>query len=162
MFDVGFTELVLLFVIGLLILGPERLPRVAAQIGRWVARARRTANQLRMQLEREVALDEIRRAQEKTKRSTAEPKPPGDAAAGAAAPSDAAAPDAPAADAPSADSPASADTPSTAGTGAAAAPEVNSTASAASSDASPTRSASSPAAKAATREDSAADSAASR
>lgn len=66
MFDVGFSELVLLFVIGLLILGPERLPRVASQIGRWIGRARRTANQLRHQLEREIALDDIRRP----------PKPP--------------------------------------------------------------------------------------
>jgi sec-independent protein translocase protein TatB len=58
MFDVGFAELVLLFVIGLLILGPERLPKVATQLGRWVARARRTATQLRRQLEQEVDLNE--------------------------------------------------------------------------------------------------------
>jgi sec-independent protein translocase protein TatB len=63
MFEVGFQELVLVFVIGLLILGPERLPRVAAQLGRWVGRARRMANQLRYQLEREIALEEINRAQ---------------------------------------------------------------------------------------------------
>lgn len=61
MFDVGFFEVVLLFVIGLLILGPERLPRVATQIGRWVGRARRTANQLRHQIEREVALNDLRK-----------------------------------------------------------------------------------------------------
>jgi sec-independent protein translocase protein TatB len=59
MFDVGFSELLILFVIGLLILGPERLPRVASQLGRWVGRARRTAHQLRMQLEREMALSEV-------------------------------------------------------------------------------------------------------
>jgi len=56
---VGFNELIVLFIIGLLILGPERLPRVATQIGRWVGRARRTANQLRYQLERELALADI-------------------------------------------------------------------------------------------------------
>jgi sec-independent protein translocase protein TatB len=61
MFDVGFSELVLLFIIGLLILGPERLPRVATQIGRWVGRARRTATQLRHQLEREMAMADIRK-----------------------------------------------------------------------------------------------------
>ena len=55
----GFQELVLIFVIGLLILGPERLPRVASQLGRWVGKARRTANQLRFQMEREIALADI-------------------------------------------------------------------------------------------------------
>ena len=59
MSGIGFWELVVLFVIGLLILGPERLPRVATQIGRWVGQARRTANQLRYQIEREIALADI-------------------------------------------------------------------------------------------------------
>jgi sec-independent protein translocase protein TatB len=62
----GFEELVVLFVIGLLILGPERLPRVATQIGRWAGKARRTANQLRYQLEREIALADL---EEKKKRN---------------------------------------------------------------------------------------------
>lgn len=67
---VGFSELVVLFVIGLLILGPERLPRVAAQIGRWVGKARRTANQLRYQLEREVALADIEEKKKEKKKET--------------------------------------------------------------------------------------------
>jgi len=56
---IGPSELIVLVVVGLLILGPERLPRVATQIGRWVGRARRTANQLRYQLEREITLADI-------------------------------------------------------------------------------------------------------
>ena len=56
MFDVGFWEIALLFGLGLMILGPEKLPRVAGQLGRWVGRARRTASQLRYQLEREIDL----------------------------------------------------------------------------------------------------------
>ena len=71
MSSVSLSELILLFVIGLLILGPERLPRVASQIGRWVGRARRTANQLRYQLEREVALAEF---EEKKKEKAASRK----------------------------------------------------------------------------------------
>src|SRR5262245_1431151 len=59
MFDVSFPELLLVTVIGLLVLGPQRLPKVAAEIGKWVGRARRTASQLRRQLEREIELSEI-------------------------------------------------------------------------------------------------------
>lgn len=69
MFDAGFSELLLLFVIALVILGPERLPKVAAQLGRWIGRARRTATELRRQLEREIELSEV------TKPRPA-PKPP--------------------------------------------------------------------------------------
>jgi Tat protein translocase TatB subunit len=63
MFDVGFWEIVLIFGLGLMILGPERLPRIASQLGRWVARARRTASQLRWQLERELELKDQNRPQ---------------------------------------------------------------------------------------------------
>jgi len=59
MFDIGFPELVLVAIIGLLVLGPQRLPKVAAEIGKWVSRARRTATQLRRQLEREIELSDI-------------------------------------------------------------------------------------------------------
>lgn len=70
MFDVGFMELVLISVIGLLVLGPQRLPKVAAQIGKWVGRARRTATQLRRQLEREIELEDLERLR------AARPAPP--------------------------------------------------------------------------------------
>ena len=59
MFEIGFQELVLISIIGLLVLGPQRLPKVAAELGKWVGRARRTATQLRRQLEREVELSEL-------------------------------------------------------------------------------------------------------
>ena len=76
---VGFNELIVLFIIGLLILGPERLPRVATQIGRWVGKARRTANQLRYQLEREIALADI---DKKSKRQNDTKKPAGSSSTG--------------------------------------------------------------------------------
>ncbi|HVJ28837.1 MAG TPA: Sec-independent protein translocase protein TatB [Gammaproteobacteria bacterium] len=59
MFEIGPGELVLVAIIGLLVLGPQRLPKVAAEVGKWVSRARRTATQLRRQLEREIELSEI-------------------------------------------------------------------------------------------------------
>ncbi len=60
MFDVGFLELVLLALMGLLILGPKRLPKVAAQLGRWVGQARRMSRTLMYQLRQEVDLDDPR------------------------------------------------------------------------------------------------------
>ncbi len=77
MFDVGFSELVLLFIIGLLVLGPQRLPKVAAEIGKWVGRARRTATQLRRQLEREIELSDIASPPPPSSSSTPQqPSPP--------------------------------------------------------------------------------------
>jgi sec-independent protein translocase protein TatB len=57
MSGVGFWELVLLFLIGLIVLGPERLPRVASQLGSWVGQARRMTRVLRRQLEDELNLE---------------------------------------------------------------------------------------------------------
>jgi sec-independent protein translocase protein TatB len=57
MSGVGFWELVLLFVIGLIVLGPERLPRVANQLGTWIGQARRMTRALRRQLEDELNFD---------------------------------------------------------------------------------------------------------
>lgn len=60
MFDVGFSELVLLFIIGLLVLGPEKLPRVANTIGGWVGQARRMTRMLKRQIEEELELNKVR------------------------------------------------------------------------------------------------------
>ena len=54
MFEVGFTEIVLIFGIALLVLGPARLPKLAADLGRWAGKARAMARSLRTQLEQEV------------------------------------------------------------------------------------------------------------
>lgn len=60
MFDVGFSELVLLFIIGLLVLGPEKLPRVANTIGGWVGQARRMTRMLKRQIDEELELSKVR------------------------------------------------------------------------------------------------------
>lgn len=59
-FDVGFAELFFLAVVGLLILGPERLPVVARTLGGWVRRGREMASDFQRELEREVDLKEIK------------------------------------------------------------------------------------------------------
>lgn len=56
MFEVGFTEIILILGIALLVLGPEKLPKLANQVGRWAGRARAMARQLRQQLDEEVTV----------------------------------------------------------------------------------------------------------
>ncbi len=54
MSGIGGTEFILLCLIGLMILGPERLPRVARKLGGWVGKARQMTRTLRRQLEEEL------------------------------------------------------------------------------------------------------------
>ena len=57
MSGIGFSELIILFLIGLIVLGPERLPRVANQLGGWLGQARRMTRVMRRQLEEELNLE---------------------------------------------------------------------------------------------------------
>jgi sec-independent protein translocase protein TatB len=57
MFDIGFWELIILFGLGLVILGPERLPKVAIQLGQWAGQARRMARSLTTQIRDELDVD---------------------------------------------------------------------------------------------------------
>jgi sec-independent protein translocase protein TatB len=83
MFEVGFTEIVLILGLALLVLGPEKLPGLAQKVGRWTGRARAMARQLRTQLEHEVTLEELSRskpmhtssASTSTEQSTPPPTP---------------------------------------------------------------------------------------
>lgn len=61
MFDIGFPELLLLAIVALLVLGPERLPEVMRTLGQWIGQIRRYSTRIRMDLEREVGADDIRR-----------------------------------------------------------------------------------------------------
>ena len=56
MSGIGFWELIILFLIGLIVLGPERLPRVANQLGSWLGQARRMTRVMKRQLEEELDL----------------------------------------------------------------------------------------------------------
>ena len=68
MFDIGFTELMLVGVLGLIILGPERLPKAARTLGLVVGRVRRTMAGIQQQIEEEVNIADIK---EKLKNPTA-------------------------------------------------------------------------------------------
>ena len=60
MFEGRFSEILIIFVLALTVLGPEKLPRVVSEAGRWVGRARAMARQFREQLEEEVQGEEAR------------------------------------------------------------------------------------------------------
>jgi sec-independent protein translocase protein TatB len=57
MSSVGLSEWVLLALIGLIVLGPERLPRIANQLGSWIGQARRMTRVMKRQLEEEINLE---------------------------------------------------------------------------------------------------------
>ena len=61
MFDFGFSEIFLLSLVALIVLGPSRLPEVMRTCGLWLGRARRIYNNVRLEIEREVGMDDIRR-----------------------------------------------------------------------------------------------------
>lgn len=61
MFDIGFAELLVIGVLGLLVIGPERLPGTVRTVALWIGRLRRSFSDIRSEIEREVGADEIRR-----------------------------------------------------------------------------------------------------
>jgi len=68
MFDAGFQEFFLIFIVGLLVLGPKRLPRVAHATGLWLGKARNAMNRLQREIRREMMIEETREAVEKARR----------------------------------------------------------------------------------------------
>jgi len=60
MFDVGFSELIVIALVALIVIGPERLPRVARTLGALIGRAQRYVNDVKADIQREVDLDELK------------------------------------------------------------------------------------------------------
>ena len=60
MFDVGFLELVVIGLVALIVIGPERLPRVARTAGMWVGRARRAFTSVKEEIDRELRAEELK------------------------------------------------------------------------------------------------------
>ncbi len=68
MFDVGFSEMLLVGLIALLVFGPERLPKVARQAALWIKKARAMASSVRLEIDREFQLQELKETLDKQKR----------------------------------------------------------------------------------------------
>lgn len=61
MFDVGFSELMVIAVVALIVIGPERLPKVARTVGHLFGRLQRYVNDVKADIQREMELDELRK-----------------------------------------------------------------------------------------------------
>ena len=63
MFDIGFSELMVIGVVALLVIGPEKLPKVARTLGHLLGRAQRYVNDVKSDINREIQLDELTKLQ---------------------------------------------------------------------------------------------------
>lgn len=63
MFDIGFSELMVIAVVALIVIGPERLPKVARTVGLLFGRMQRYVNDVKADISREMALDDLRKLQ---------------------------------------------------------------------------------------------------
>lgn len=71
MFDIGFSELVVIGIVALVVLGPERMPKAARFAGLWVRRARAQWHSVKAELERELAAEELKRSLQDTRQAIA-------------------------------------------------------------------------------------------
>jgi sec-independent protein translocase protein TatB len=62
-FDIGFSEIVVIAVVALIVIGPERLPKVARTLGHMFGRLQRYVNEVKADINREMELDELRKLQ---------------------------------------------------------------------------------------------------
>lgn len=72
MFNFGISELMVIAVVGLIVIGPERLPRVARTLGHLVGRMQRYVNDIKADINREVELEELRKLQSSMKEAADE------------------------------------------------------------------------------------------
>jgi sec-independent protein translocase protein TatB len=69
MFDIGFSEIVVIAVVALIVLGPERLPKAARFAGLWVRRARAQWYSVKSEFEREMAAEDLKRSLDEAKQT---------------------------------------------------------------------------------------------
>lgn len=69
MFDIGFTELLVIGIVALVVIGPERLPKVARTAGQWLGRLNRYVAQVKQDIDRDIRLEELRKMQQEMKDS---------------------------------------------------------------------------------------------
>ena len=71
MFDIDFSEIIVVAVVALIVIGPEQLPKVARTLGHLFGRVQRYAKDIKADISRDLALDELREAEQKMKQEIA-------------------------------------------------------------------------------------------
>jgi sec-independent protein translocase protein TatB len=64
MFDIGFSELLVIGLVALIVIGPERLPKVARTAGQWLGKLNRYVSQVKQDIDRDIKLEELRKMQQ--------------------------------------------------------------------------------------------------
>ena len=72
MFDIGFSELMLIGLVALIVIGPERLPRVARTVGHLAGRLQRYVSDVKADINREMELDELRKMRDEMQQTASE------------------------------------------------------------------------------------------
>src|SRR5262245_60241410 len=72
MFDIGFSELLVIGVVALIVIGPEKLPRVARTLGHLAARLQRYVSDVKADINREIELDELRKMRDSMQKAASE------------------------------------------------------------------------------------------
>lgn len=67
MFDIAFSELLVIGIVALIVIGPERLPKLARTAGQWLGRLNRYVAQVKQDIDRDMKLEELRRLQQEMK-----------------------------------------------------------------------------------------------
>jgi sec-independent protein translocase protein TatB len=70
MFDIGFWELVMIGVVALVVVGPERLPALARTVGLWTGKARQMIGSVKAEIDRELKAEELKRIMQEQAQST--------------------------------------------------------------------------------------------
>ena len=68
MFDIGFWELMIIGLVALLVVGPERLPQLAYTAGKWLGKGRSMIRSVKAEIDREMKTDELKRIMEEQKK----------------------------------------------------------------------------------------------
>lgn len=70
MFDISFAEMLIIFIVALIVIGPERLPRVARTMGHLLGRARRYVDNVKSDIQHEIELDELKHLKNSVQETT--------------------------------------------------------------------------------------------